>query len=419
MLSWFRGRKAKARLKPQRRRTFLGMEGLEDRSLLAGFVDVSISGGTLYLRGDAASNGVAVVGTATPGQFNVIAVDNVVGAATPGDVAAPTTLRVNGVADADGVVTVNNVVNINADLGAGNDQIGVTGAAGAVYYGALLLAEYAANTIVTPPVPPAAGSSAALQGSITIATGAGNDAVALLVNTPSTISVDTGVGNDYAVVESSTTLNMAINTGAGDTATNGSDRVRVRDTDVTIALGINTYAGNDVVDVFGSSAQTIGINTYDNGGLVFVGVDPLRPEAVRLIGVQAQTVGVNTHGGADQVIVASAIAPFSTETTTIGNLTINTGDGDDQVLFNPGAGTTVFVTQQATITTGGGNDEVNTSLLQVGSYLWVDLGAGNDSFAATSTLASYSYITGGSGDDTFTDGGGNDPLNLFLFEIFV
>jgi hypothetical protein len=393
------------------------MESLEGRTLMAGFVDVSLSGGTLFLRGDAASNGVAVVGTGVAGQFAIVGHNNVVGAATPGDVSSATTLRFNG-ASVAGPLVLNGVVNINADLGAGNDQIGVTGG-GAAYYGAVLLNDYATNNVVVPPVSPAAGTATSLQGSISIVTGNGNDAVALLVNTPNVIAVDTGAGNDYAVLESSSTLNLAINTGAGDSSLNGSDRVRVRNTNVQIAVGVNTYAGNDIVDVFGSSAQTIAINTFDNGGLVFPGVNPAIPEAVRLIGVNAQTVGINTHGGSDQVIIAGGIAGFSLNSTTIGVLGINTFDGNDLVQIFSGNATPVVVTQQATITTDSGNDTVETTNLQVFGYLWIDLGDGNDTFRANTTLATYSFINGSTGFDTYDNNGGNSLFNLYFFEAFI
>ena len=64
MFSWLKGKKAKIRQTSRRRRTALGVEGLEGRALLAGVVDVFVSGGTLFLTGDALVIGrcIAAVG---------------------------------------------------------------------------------------------------------------------------------------------------------------------------------------------------------------------------------------------------------------------------------------------------------------------------------------------------------------------
>ena len=421
MFSWLNGSKAKNRRTSRRHKLGQGLEGLEGRSMLAGVVDISVSGGLLTLTGDALSNGVAVVGTGVPGQFNVIGVANVVGAGSGPDTAAPTTIRNAGAAPAAAVL-VNGVTSIYANLGNGNDQFAVTGATGAGYYGAGLLAEYAANTFAAPVVGAPVGSAAALSGSITVLGGNGNDAVALLVNTPSVIAIDAGAGNDYVVVEQSATANLAINTGAADTATLGSDRVRVRDTTVTSAIGVNTYNGSDIVDVFSSTAAAIGINTGENGGTPGVGVNPLIPEAVRIIGVTSSSVAINTAGGNDQIIVFGPVAGFSTLPTNLGALAINSGEGGDLVqlqaiaidysltVVTAGGNDTltadgVSVGLNAVIDTGAGIDTVSLNALLVQYYLYLYLGEGDDSAAISNSAAAIGYVFGQGGVDTYSAAG--------------
>jgi hypothetical protein len=427
MLSWFRGRKARTRRTHLPRRKALGMEGLEDRRLLAGLVNVTQSGGTLLLIGDAASNAVSIQATGVPGQFAVVGDVNVSGAANPG-VSAPTLLRGTGAITPVATLTFNNVTNIVATLGAGDDQIGISTVAGNAFYDALIATDFATNNVVVPPAGAVAGSAAILAGSITITTGTGNDAVVVLANVGGAITVDTGADSDYVAVESSTAVSVSINTGAGDTNLTGADRVRVRDTAVVGAIAVNTYAGSDIVDVFGSTAQAIVVNSGDNGaGSPFVGVNPLVPEAVRLIGVTATSVSINTNGGNDQVIVAAGVAPYSTAATNIQTLSINTDAGNDLVeialvgaaavqvqnlaittgvgidnvsIGNAGVGTTVGL--NTTIDLGPGNDVLNLTNFLVGFFLYVNLGDGNDTVTATGTFATYSLILGGPGFDTFT-----------------
>jgi hypothetical protein len=418
MFSWLKGSKIVNRQTRQRRKPGLRFEGLEGRSMLAGVVDVSVSGGLLILTGDALSNGVAVVGTGVPGQFNVIGVPNVVGAGSGADTSSATTIRNAGAAPA-ATVLVNGVTSIYANLGDGNDQFAVTGATGAGYYGAVLLAEYSANTFAAPAVAAPAGTAAALSGSITVLGGNGNDAVALLVNTPSVISIDSGAGNDYVTVEQTVAANLAINTGAGDSALLGSDRVRVRDTAITSAIGVNTFNGSDIVDVFSSSAAAIAINTGENGGTAGVGVNPLIPEAVRIIGVTSSSVAINTAGGNDQIIVFGPVAGFSALPTNLGALAINSGEGDDLVqlqaiaiaqslsVVTAGGNDTltadgVTVGLNAVIDTGAGVDTVNLNALLVQYYLYLYLGDGADTATVNNSAAAYGYVFGQGGTDTYS-----------------
>jgi hypothetical protein len=392
MFSWLKGKKAKIRQTSRRRRTALGVEGLEGRALLAGVVDVFVSGGTLFLTGDALSNGVAVVGTGVPGQFAVIGVANAVGAGTGPDVSAGTTIRALGAAPA-AFVLVNGVSSIFANLGDGNDQFAVTSGVGSGYYGAVLLGEYASNGFATPAVAAPAGSSAALSGSITVLAGNGNDAVAILVITPSVIAIDTGSGNDYAVLENTTTANLAINTGALDTDLAGSDRVRVRNSVVQAAIGINTFGGSDNVDVLSTNAPAIGINTGENGGAVPVGYNPAIPENVRVSGVTSLSVAVNTNGGNDLVIIGT-VAGVSAAPTVIGVLGVNTFDGDDVVLI-----LTATVTSGFTVTTGLGNDIVQVQAV-ISPFATIDTSSGTDFVLLIGLIVPFNvFVTLGDGDD--------------------
>ncbi|WP_425615574.1 hypothetical protein NA78x_005500 [Anatilimnocola sp. NA78] len=437
MFSWLKSSKKQVGRTPKRRRT-LRLEGLENRSLLAGVVDVSVLGGMLYLQGDGLSNGVSVVGTGIPGEFAVLGFDNVVGVGTGPDTSAPTLLR-KGSEPLTDAILVTGVTSIYANLGNGNDQFvvkadpepapvgGPPRSAGnirgrllsnggfiPVEYSTTLLNEYAANTFATPVAAPPAGSATALAGSITVLAGNGNDAVALLVTTPSVISVDTGSGNDYVVVESSSTANLAINTGATDTATQGSDRVRVRGTTITAALGVNTYGGNDFVDVISTTVPTIAINTGENGGTRPVDLAGNFDEVVRINVVTSQTVAINTNGGDDLVQVLNS--------PLLGSVAANTGDGDDAIQV-----IAVAIAQSLTLTSGAGADIIQIVAATVGGNAFIDtgfgedllqmvavnvlyslsvlLGDGNDTAQLTTVSAGYGYVYGQTGTDTFVDGG--------------
>ena len=87
-------------------------ELLESRRMLAGNVQVALSGGTLYLTGDNLDNSVTIAATGTPNQFTVTGLTDLNSNPT----------SINHVAD--GSQTFSNVTNISVSLKGGDDFFG-------------------------------------------------------------------------------------------------------------------------------------------------------------------------------------------------------------------------------------------------------------------------------------------------------
>jgi hypothetical protein len=342
------------------RRTSFGrklrIEGLERRYLLAGDVTVKVAGGNLLLTGDNKDNFVIVSGTGTAGQFVVTGESDGNGIAT--------NIRYNNTNNGD--VIVNGITAIIVDLKDGNNGFGLT--------------------------------NASLSGSVNIATGSGNDTVAI---------GDTGVLTSVTVLNAIRPLQI-IETGAVSIGGN---------------LNIQTGGGNDLVEI------------GEGGSLVPGVVTPKVAAALTtsfVVYVQGN-VNIDTGAGNDEVemgignVVSNGAVPLIKPQLTIastgvgvgGDLNINTGAGNDFVLE---AGLVVYGSQNLNV--GDGSNEIDlveaggvasgnaVSAAQgeyVGNNFNITCGKGNDSVDA------YNVTVGGSLN--LSDAGGTNTFDFSLAQI--
>lgn len=426
MFSWANWTAKKNRTS-QRRKSGLRFEGLEDRSLLAGVVNVSVAGGIMLLTGDTASNGVEVISTGVPGQFNVVGVANVVGIGSSlTDISSPTLIRLGGAAPA-AAVQVNGVSSIYANLGDGNDQFALGTSAGIGYYTSNSLPEYAANFfgsnyLLSDAAP--TGSAAALAGSITILGGNGSDAIVLFATTPGAIYVDSGAGHDYVISERTLTANLSIQTGVTDTATFGSDRIRIRNSIVTAAIGVNTYEGSDFLQIMDTVAAAVAVNLGNDGGR-----SPLADsmfnyhDRADIMGVTSQAVAFTAYGSESHLIFDGDREDLATLPSVIGTISVITFGGHDVIGVN-----TTTITKGLTISTGLGADilfivDVTaapnvTPIIDMGAgperdvaiflraqlfALYLFLGDGDDEVEVEDSIAATAYLYGMGGNDLYTE----------------
>ncbi len=233
----------------------MGVETLEDKRLLAGDITVSVMDGSLLIRGDAESNGVAITSGNAPGEFIV--------AGLPVDDVATS---INGIFDRAVVSGVSR--GIHMTLGRGDDVANM----------------FAAN----------------VRGNVSIQTGIGNDRVHM--GGPRTqmgdageantriggrLAVDLSEGDDHLLVSG-----VATGHGLDVEGGMGNDEVLIRDSRLTGLVGIGTGAGEDRVVVEGTRATWAHIRSG------------LGADRVALVDSVFAALSVNVGEGDDVVAVA-------------------------------------------------------------------------------------------------------------------
>ncbi|WP_425616914.1 beta strand repeat-containing protein [Anatilimnocola sp. NA78] len=219
----------------QRRRAFLGIESLEERTVMAGNVLANAADGVLRIIGDANDNQIQV--TRSTLATNSVTISSINGSNT----------TINGQA---GPVTINNVSKgVLAALGAGNDEIHLSGSSTDVFR---------------------------TTGDTTIMTGIGNDIVRFTnYSMGGRLNVQTGGGNDQVIADRDPSLNLTvnglrvgkdtyINTGLSldvlvnpatrpavsfDSAGSGNDSVTIRNSFLNKTVYLTTGSQNDTVDL--------------------------------------------------------------------------------------------------------------------------------------------------------------------------
>lgn len=443
----------------------LFVEGLEQRAMLAGNVTASVSGQTLFIRGNNLDNGIVITQTgATSYQVTGIPVS---GATT-----------VNGGA----AFLAGNVRNFDIDLFGGNDVLGIGN-------NTAYLADLSNEATGGPdPGPGAVGDAVSIRGYANIRMGTGNDAVGMQLTTPSGVLVQTGAGSDAVAVEAGNEGVLTIITDTGDQKTDASDFARVRGVTLTGALTVTTLAGDDEVDLNNVSASFIGVYPGIGGtipgvtdhDLVFGSfltskssvdvVTLVGDDDVELSSILSKNVFIDTGEGNDYASLESVNLKTATILGQGGDdhidifgagslisiyLTIDSGSGNDGVhLFGNSEEEVPFVVGGASIITGRGNDGLFVEDLHVLNNLYIDMGTGddndsvdrfgepggltlnrvavdkiltallgdgNDSAKGTNvTAAKGSAVFGGAGSDTFTNGGGNSAnIKTYQFEILL
>lgn len=404
-----------------RDRRWLHVEGLERRELLAGNLQVSVAGSKLFITGDNLANNAAVVAL-TGGRYAVAGLGT----------------TINGGNNI--YVTPRSVSHISANLNGGDDALGLSNNAQAIFdlannaFGvdlqtilgvspAVLQALIAANTTVT---------EFSLSGSLTVAAGSGDDVIGVVGNIGGPVvvslgSADVGGGNAFGIDGSSLTGgNGVIGAGISIVGDSQNDAVAIVSTDVrhsiSIALGGGAnsfllddsnvgggvaYVGGEGVDNVEIFDAAIAVNVslaLGNGATNSVDIERVSTGAVAITtgsgadDVFAERVTVRhgvtiwTGGGADDVTIQGDTVARS---SIGGSLTIDTGSGDDDVFLSAN------IAHSLAVVLGDGADTFGSDMLNIGFNATIDAGRGNDTLRIDDTVVGYFfYAFLGSGDDT-------------------
>jgi len=209
------------------RRTFLSVETLEERTVLAGNVLASITGGNLRLIGDAQSNQIAIERTG-PQSVQISSLDS--------------STRINNQA---GPITLNGFTSgMVAVLGGGDDVLRFSGTSTELFrvFGNAVIDTGTGNDTVE-------FSNHSVWNNLVLTTGAGNDRVIGLRDLTGAAAT-TGWGLRVG-------QNAVINTGAGD------DEVNLRNSAFLKNFVLDAGTGNDRVDLRNNEFQFISVH---NGG---------------------------------------------------------------------------------------------------------------------------------------------------------
>jgi hypothetical protein len=276
-------------------------------------------------------------------------------------------------------------------------------------------------------------------GSFDIHTGAAADVVNIGIDAAGTtfaqesvqlggsLTIDAGDGADTVTLENALALgNIVVHGGAGD------DNIRFGSAaSVPANLRVGSSTGGDMVVYSGDGNDTVFINqattvnsflvnlggalatagnslavrnsSFSNDSAILggAGVDSLDLDAVNIV----TNLFIQSGGGDDDVDIQGCLI-------TAGALTINTSDGDDNVLIdNSNVRTLVLLT-------GDGDDTVALTANLVDD-LFADLGDGDDSINSESTYRNRAFVRGGAGANSrsgsnFAGGSGGN----FQFEGF-
>lgn len=276
-----------------------------------------------------------------------------------------------------------------------------------------------------------------LPGSLSVNSGAGSDAVAIIGNIGGSVAANlgsaTGTGTDGNLLALGDTgaKNVTSSVGGAVSVVGGDqgDSVVLWGTDVRGGVSLALGNGENYAELQGQGA-TIGSFTYTGGTgndvaqlaneitvrndvSVFTG-----PRGEDGFGLTNQatvngSVVVNTGAAADRDYT------FFSFSTIRRNLSLTTGAGDDAILVgdstiggavtvasNAGNDTLIFggstVGLNTVIDAGAGNDSVLVSDFTTRSSLFVYLGAGNDGLTLSNARAFAAFLYGGTGSNTLT-----------------
>jgi hypothetical protein len=368
----------------------LMLEQVEDRRLLAGFVQASISGGNLLLTGDWAQNEIAIYRGANANQVVVSGIDTGSG---------PT--RVNG--KLQPVVLNGFTGSIIGNMNEGSDHVLIT--------------------------------NLAVPGSVLLNGQNGNDQIAL----SNGFALPAGALNTGAAVPNgnvSVKHDVIINTGAGH------DTVLLANCAVGDDVELHGEQGNDNFNVIGSRDRAY---PKINDTLLFfpgAGDDVVFTDYLKVGGflevhdTQATTnstvVISQTTVNKDLNIFTSPQNDFISVRARVGNFNAFSGAGDDALFIqlpasrynyvNLGDGNdTLFIDDTVaidyTVDAGAGDDSVNVSFSTV-DRAFAYLGSGDDTFTAANSTANKSVnLYGGPGKNTLLNFGGNNFKELNRYDI--
>ncbi len=309
--------------RPKRTRR-LSLEGLEERTVLAGLVNIEIfpnnADGFLTLTGDGSNNQVEIRQTANPNEFHVSSPDS-------------TLFQINGAGVTVPEATINGIVNqIAVNLGDGNDNFSFLGIdddnPSNVPANLEIMNQDGSNTNLV--------SNVIVNGDLRVTKAGGSSGYAELRIVNSTVIGDTiidnfggGTGDSRTVVD-----NSSLHAGGGDRR----------------ALWISNAEGNNITEVQGQSQ--LGTGSF---------LDPTDP-----------IVSINNSGGGSRTSFTGAGQVAGPGTTTVyGKLEINNGTNLpgllDIVTFN-----STNVLGHVMIHNGHGDTESVVTDTTLGSHLVVD-----------------------------------------------
>lgn len=420
----------------------LRLEPLESRVLLAGNVSAFVSEGTLYVTGDGSDNSVLI--------------------STFDDPQAGQGFRIQGQAN-NGTTAVNGsvqsaeffgVVNLDIDMGAGDDGLTITndvtamltsfeGIAPVLPIDDVFVSGYAVvrmgdgeNQVDIGWM--STGLRVLVEGgslydlfrfsgldvgtNLTVRTFGGVDDVFVLdSNVDRNSNIRTANGNSWVAIDGFTSHGLFIHGG------NHNEDVALNDLTIIDDLVIQGYLGSDWNEIGVPEAFPWEVLTAE---LTFIG-DRLAVRTgdgdnlVDLRVVDAGTITVVGGVDFDEFYFQSVYSDSNVYVSTLAgggivdiddlevwtNLTIVTGSSnDDVVITNTGVGTFV------SISTLGGYDVVDIDNLEVGTNLFVYLGDADDDLILTESSANNAYLYGNAGYDRYFYGGnsfGDEFTNSF------
>lgn len=354
---------------PRSKRRSLAFETCETRTLLAGNITATLVGTTLNIVGDTDANTVFIT---KPNSTRV----TVSGQST----------TVNGSA---APLNFTGVLNLNVNLRAGNDTIVIarSSATALNFFSSPDLINYAFGARID--------AGAAMFGSVTVQGGTGDDNILMQMSTSGNVSVtDVGGLDTVALIGSTVRGAYSVDSGAGsDFVIMGGSRVV---SNVTYSLGAgddysyneNIFAGAWVVDL------GVGGNTIE-----FFGANPTQVSSA----LQPLTVKGNT--GIDTVIL---------EGSRFQSIDIDLGAGSDVLSWWGGVQTTGNVSVQG----GDGNDQISIDEFagfngtRIGGSLVINAGAGANT-VRVGELTRTGILTRVTGAITITGGAQADTIELF------
>ena len=226
-----------------------------------------------------------------------------------------------------------------------------------------------------------------IEGNLNITTGAKKDVVGLVAGRTEVIgngNISTGAGEDFfRTLELFLDGNLTVDLGAAGPDADSRDRAFFGKDEVTGDVTTNWSGGAVVAE---TDARTIGNNVKFSGGS--------DPSSVRMDNGSevAANFELTTSGATD------ARLRFQ---TMMGNATIGTGSGDDELDLT---GVEIGGGNNLSVNTGAGDDLVTLTDAVVSGNLNVSLGGGDDEVDNSNTQVDGTpTFTGGAGTDTITN----------------
>ncbi len=446
----------------------LQVEQLEGRAMLAGNVNVTVSGGNLIVTGDNNDNAVLIQevddgdGNANTHAYEITGFD-FANSGLGGFQSGPTNITGGGTAvtpDVPGGTSARIVTGVTAniivDLKKGNDALGVGNSVDDL----LTLAEDCGFGLGIGSGSGSGGISGSvsagqpvLEGTMTtpinliINMGDGNNAVAVIAdvgvnNNAGSLVINSGKGSDAVAVGNvtDTESDALINGDLSIVTGQGSDNICVDNATILGALAVNAGDGFNTVSAhnFGASAvavvsgkndDNISLESFDTDTAVTVNAGNGN-NSVLLEDFDAGQ-GDGPHelphgGGAVTVVTGSGRDNVGLFEFTADNVVVSTGSGDDGEadrpeapavnqqpisFFGPISVQNATITNSLVVSTGNGNDFVDVDNV-IAHDIVVDTGAGNDGNDEGQDFPIEVDNVFVAGNVTVSGGPGNDRLEV-------